>query len=79
MAGPMTPRQALLAALEGLEAYDQGDFPSLMATGAQAPCMTFAGAVALAASLRDEIARLGGDPRAVTDRVFCNGMEPAAA
>jgi hypothetical protein len=67
---PPTPADGLLAALAGLTAYRGGLDDEVLAMGAEMPGFSFAGAVALAARLAEELRAAGGDPDLVTAAAY---------
>jgi hypothetical protein len=62
------PRQSVLTALAGLTAYRAGMHRDVLEIGAEP--MAFAGAIALAEKLTEELRRAGGDPDEVLARVY---------
>lgn len=81
MAGRLNNGEALLTALAGLTAYEAArtpaDLEALLAMGAEAPGETFAGALALAGRLAQEVRALGGDPDALLARIYGRASELA--
>jgi hypothetical protein len=72
----MRPHEALLTALAGATAYDEAMFSEVLAMATDPAA--FAGAIALAAKLAQEVDRLGGDSKAVRRRVYDQAQAMAA-
>lgn len=60
--------QVLLDALGGLTAFDAGEYEQVMDMAASP--LAFAGALMLASKLAAEVDRLGGDSRALRERIY---------
>jgi hypothetical protein len=63
-----SPGQSLLTAIAGLTAYRAGSPALVLELGCEP--LAFAGAVALAARLADELRDAGGDPDAILTRAY---------
>jgi hypothetical protein len=69
--------EALLTALAGLTAYEAGMYGEVLEQAAEAPGLTYAGALAVAAELKAEVTRLGGDADALIHGIYCRASAPA--
>ena len=77
MASRVRPGQAMLTALAGLTAYESGMAADVSAIGAENPGESFAGAVAIASRLSDELRRHGIDPAPLLGRIYDKASEMA--
>lgn len=77
MAVRVSPGQSLLTALAALTAYEGGMAASVPAMGAESPGESFAGAVAVASRLAEELRRHGIDPAPLLGRIYDKASEMA--